>query len=270
MFKLFRSIPALTALLVLASSASLATGAAFKVYGHRGMVNQYPENTMAAFQACVDAGVSIELDVYLTKDGVPVVIHDATVDRTTNGSGAVGNMTLREIKALDAGSWYDPKFKSETVPTLGEVFDMISGRDTGKDTFIAINMKLISPKIEEKIVRIVERFDMLDRVFSFGMDSASMERFKLANPSFPIARSGDSKYHFESALRTTYLDYIWISPREPYMPSAEDIATAHKGRKKVLVYIRENEPERWKAAKAAGADAICTDHPLEAKKALGL
>jgi glycerophosphoryl diester phosphodiesterase len=54
------------------------------------------------------------------------------------------------------------------------------------------------------------------------------------------------------------------------MPSAEDIATAHKGRKKVLVYIRENEPERWKAAKAAGADAICTDHPLEAKKALGL
>ncbi|MDA1312941.1 MAG: glycerophosphodiester phosphodiesterase family protein [Acidobacteria bacterium] len=270
MFKLSRSILALTALLVLLSSASLAADAAFKVYGHRGMVNHYPENTMAAFQACVDAGVSIELDVYLTKDGVPVVIHDATVDRTTNGHGAVANMTLSEIKALDAGSWYDPKFKSEKVPTFGEVFDMISSRDTDKDTFVAINMKLLSPKIEEKIVRIVERFDMLDRVFSFGMDAPSMERFKIANPLFPIARSGDSKYHYDSALRTTYLDYIWISPQQSYMPSAQDIATAHAGRQNVLVYIRANEPDRWEAAKAAGADAICTDHPLLAKKALGL
>ena len=270
MFKLSRSILALTAFLLLGFSASFAADTSFKVYGHRGMVNHYPENTMAAFEACVDAGVSIELDVYLTKDGVPVVIHDATVDRTTNGSGTVGDMTLSEIKALDAGSWYDPKFKSEKVPTMGEVFDMISSRDKDKDTFIAINMKLLSPGIEEKVVRLAERFDMVDRVFSFGMDARSTERFKTANARFPVARSGDTKYHFESALRTTYLDYIWLSPREPYMPSAEDFSTARERGKRVLIYVRANEPARWKAAKAAGADAIVTDHPLAAKKALGL
>ena len=258
----------LPVLMLLAST--LATAAdSFKIYGHRGMVAKYPENTMAGFKACVDAGLSIELDVYLTKDGVPVVIHDETVDRTTSGSGSVMNMTLREIKALDAGSWYDPKFKSEKVPTLGEVFDMISRRDKNEDTFIAINMKKISPRIEEKIVRLAERFGMIERVFSFGMDARSTERFKQANARFPVGRNGNTKYHVETALRTTFLDYIWLTQREPYLPSSGDFEKAREGRKRVLIYIRQNEPERWKAAHAAGADAIATDYPLEAKKALG-
>ena len=142
----------LTVLLAAPAPAASAAEPKTKVYGHRGMVQKYPENTMANFKACVDQGISIELDVYLTKDGVPVVIHDATVDRTTNGSGEVMAMTLRELKALDAGSWYDPKFKKEKIPTLGEVFDMLSRRDKDKDTFIAINMKKLSRGIEEKIV----------------------------------------------------------------------------------------------------------------------
>jgi glycerophosphoryl diester phosphodiesterase len=269
MLKRSRLILVFPALLLLASTL-VAADSSFKVYGHRGMVQQYPENTMAAFKACVDAGISIELDVYLTKDGVPVVIHDATVDRTTNGSGSVDRLTLREIKKLDAGSWYDPKFKSERVPTFGEVLDVISRRDKDEDTFIAINMKLLGPRIEEKVVKVVERFRMMDRVFSFGMDAGSMERFKIANACFPVARSGNSKYDLETALRTTYLDLIWLTPTPPYMPSKEDFQTAKDGRKRVLIYIRQNEPERWKAARAAGADAICTDYPVEAKKALGL
>ena len=259
----------LPVLLLLASSLA-AAAESFKIYGHRGMVTKYPENTMAGFKACVDAGLSIELDVYLTKDGVPIVIHDETVDRTTNGSGSVMNMTLREIKALDAGSWYDPKFKSEKAPTLGEVFDMISHRDKNEDTFIAINMKKLSPRIEEKIVRLAERFGMIERVFSFGMDARSTERFKQANARFPVGRNGNTKYHVETALRTTFLDYIWLTQREPYLPSSGDFEKAREGRKRVLIYIRQNEPERWKAAKAAGADAVATDYPLEAKKALGL
>lgn len=256
--------------LLLLASTFAAADDSFKVYGHRGMVQQYPENTMAAFKACVDAGISIELDVYLTKDGVPVVVHDATVDRTTNGSGSVADLTLREIKQLDAGSWYDRKFKSERVPTFGEALDMISQRDKDEDTFIAINMKQLGPRIEEKVVTVVERFKMVDRVFSFGMDAGSTERFKIVNARFPVARSGNTKYHFESALRTTYLDYIWLTPRPPYLPSQEQFQTAKDRGKRVLIYIRQNEPERWKAARAAGADAICTDYPVEAKKALGL
>ena len=241
-----------------------------KIYGHRGLVGQYPENTMAGFKACVDRGLSFELDVYLTRDGVPVVIHDATVDRTTNGSGEVGSMTLGEIKKLDAGSWYDPKFKSERIPTLGEVFDMITRRDKDSDTFVAINMKKLSKGIEEKIVRLAERFHMVGRVFSFGMDSPSMVRFKIPNANFPIAGAARSKRELDAALATTFLDYVWLTPRPPYMPSAETVAAARASRKRIVVYIRANEPERWKAARAAGVDAIATDHAVEAKKVLGL
>lgn len=241
-----------------------------KIYGHRGLVGQYPENTMAGFKACVDRGLSFELDVYLTRDGVPVVIHDATVDRTTNGSGEVGSMTLGEIKKLDAGSWYDPKFKSERIPTLGEVFDMITRRDKDNDTFVAINMKKLSKGIEEKIVRLAERFHMVGRVFSFGMDSPSMVRFKIPNANFPIAGAAHSKRELDAALATTFLDYVWLTPRPPYMPAAETVAAARASRKRIVVYIRANEPERWKAARAAGVDAIATDHAVEAKRILGL
>ena len=147
---------------------------------------------------------------------------------------------------------------------------MISRRDKNEDTFIAINMKLLGPRIEEKVVKVVERFRMVDRVFSFGMDAGSTERFKIANARFPVARSGNTKYHFETALRTTYLDYIWLTPMPPYLPSKEQFQTAEDRGKRVLIYIRQNEPKRWKAARAAGADAICTDYPIEAKRALGL
>ena len=234
------------------------------------MVQEYPENTMANFKACVDKGISIELDVYLTKDGVPVVIHDATVDRTTNGSGEVMSMTLRELKALDAGSWYNPKFKKEKIPTLGEVFDMISRRDKDKDTFIAINMKKLSRGIEEKIVSLAERFDMVDRVFSFGMEAPSTERFKIASARFPVSGRAGNQEELDAVLRSTYFDYIWVTPQPPYMPTREQVETARNGRKRILVYIRQNEPDRWRAAHAAGVDAIATDYPVEAKKLLGL
>ena len=265
-----RALLALAALSLSVHPAVSGAVQATKIYGHRGMVNQYPENTMAGFKACVDKGVSFELDVYLTKDRVPIVIHDATVDRTTNGSGDVMAMTLRELKALDAGSWYDPKFRKEQIPTLGEVFDMITRRDKDDDTYVAINMKKLSRGIEQKIVSLAERFSMVDRVFSFGMDSRSTERFKIANACFPVSGRARTREDVEALLRTTYFDYIWLTPKPPYMPTQAAVQTAREGRKRVLVYIRENEPDRWKAAHAAGVAAIATDYPLEAKKLLGL
>ena len=80
------------------------------VLGHRGALTHAPENTLAAFELCVRAGCDIELDVYPTRDGQLVVIHDATVDRTTNGKGAVAGLTLAEVRRLDAGSWFHPDF----------------------------------------------------------------------------------------------------------------------------------------------------------------
>ncbi len=93
---------------------------------HRGAMNTHPENTIASFKAAVEAGAQmIELDVWLTKDNKMVVIHDATVDRTTNGSGKIVNLSLSEIKKLDAGSWKSPEFKGEKIPTFEEALSAI-------------------------------------------------------------------------------------------------------------------------------------------------
>ena len=88
---------------------------------HRGAMVTHPENTLAAFEEAIRLGAQmIELDVRLTKDQELVILHDATVDRTTNGSGSIGDLTLAKVKNLDAGSWKSPKFKDEKIPTLAE------------------------------------------------------------------------------------------------------------------------------------------------------
>jgi len=102
----------------------------FKVIAHKGASGLAPENTLAAIQLALDMGVDmIELDVRNTHDEEIVVIHDATVNRTTNGEGLVHDFTLEEIKMLDAGAWFgDAKYVGEEVPTLKEALDLIDGQ----------------------------------------------------------------------------------------------------------------------------------------------
>ncbi|MBI5652332.1 MAG: glycerophosphodiester phosphodiesterase [Chloroflexi bacterium] len=99
------------------------------IIGHRGASAVAPENTLAAFKRAFELGADgIELDVTLTKDGVPVVIHDEKVDRTTNGHGLVKQMTLDQIKQFDAGAWFDEKYRGEKIPTLAETLGAIGAR----------------------------------------------------------------------------------------------------------------------------------------------
>lgn len=99
------------------------------IIAHRGYRAKYPENTLASFSAALDIGVKmIELDVMLTRDRKMVVIHDATLERTTDGHGQVNSHTLQELKELDAGSWFHPSFAGERLPELEEVLSLINGR----------------------------------------------------------------------------------------------------------------------------------------------
>ncbi len=108
--------------------AGAPTGAV-DVIAHRGASAYAPENTRAAFELAIDMGADwFELDCHLSGDGEIVVIHDPTVDRTTDGSGAVAGMTLGELQALDAGSWFGDEFEGERIPTLGEALDLARGR----------------------------------------------------------------------------------------------------------------------------------------------
>jgi glycerophosphoryl diester phosphodiesterase len=97
---------------------------------HRGWSGKAPENTLAAFRlALAEPAVAwMELDVQLSRDGVPVVIHDETLQRTTNGTGRVRDWTAKELSRLDAGSWFHPDFAGETVPTLEQVLELAGGR----------------------------------------------------------------------------------------------------------------------------------------------
>lgn len=100
-----------------------------RVLGHRGACAYAPENTLASFQLALDLGADgIELDVTLTKDGVPVVMHDGTVDRTTNGKGRIDQMMFAETQQLDAGSWFDAQYRGEKIPTLAQVLTDIAPR----------------------------------------------------------------------------------------------------------------------------------------------
>ncbi|WP_413066178.1 glycerophosphodiester phosphodiesterase [Siminovitchia sp. 179-K 8D1 HS] len=123
---------------------------------HRGASGHAPENTMPAFQKGVEMKADyIEIDVQMTKDGKLVIIHDATVNRTTNGTGAVKDLTLEELKQLDAGSWFSEKYAGEKIPTFEEVLDAFRGK-----TGILIELKLPEryPGIEEKVAEaLIER-----------------------------------------------------------------------------------------------------------------
>ena len=100
-----------------------------KVISHRGFSGVAPENTLAAFRKALTLKVDyIELDIHLTKDNQLVVIHDKTINRTTNGKGKVNELTLEEIKKYDAGNWFSPEYNTEKTPTLEEVLELVNGK----------------------------------------------------------------------------------------------------------------------------------------------
>lgn len=103
-----------------------------KVIGHRGAAAYAPENTIESIHTAADVGAQwVELDVKLTKDDVPIIFHDDTLDRTTNGSGPVAEFTYEEIKQLEAGSWYGDSFAGIKIPTLEEAVDALIERGLG-------------------------------------------------------------------------------------------------------------------------------------------
>jgi len=227
---------------------------------HRGLVRHAPENTLPAFAAAVELGLSIELDVYQTVDNQLVIIHDKTVDRTTNGKGEVNKMTLKQIRSLDAGGWFHPRFKGLKVPTLDEAFQLIKKRQRRPIT-IALNMKVISPGIEKRIVKVVRKYDLFKQLFAFGQPDDSSHRFKQADKRLrtTIVKIRNSQ-QFNKALKSQYSDCLWIG----YIPSRADMARAHKLNKQVWLSFKigSNRPDIWDGARAAGMDGICTDWPL--------
>lgn len=143
---------------------------------HRGWSGRAPENTRSAIRlALAEPRIhSIEFDVQLTKDGVPVVIHDFVLGRTANGSGPVGSYTYAELRKLDAGSWFGAEFKDERIPTLEEILQEARGRGR-----LNIELKTtgdLYPGLEEKVVKLIHHYGMQHDVYVTSFDHDAIKR----------------------------------------------------------------------------------------------
>ncbi|KLV21513.1 glycerophosphodiester phosphodiesterase [Bacillus altitudinis] len=155
------------------------------IIAHRGSSSAAPENTIAAFDVAVEQGADyIELDVQMTMDQHVVVIHDDTVERTTNGNGLVKSYTLDQLKKLDAGSWFDQQYTNERIPTLQEILERYSRR-------IGILIEIKHPKrqigIEKAVARIINRFAYSRHIMIQSFDVHALQRIKAFAPSLRTA-----------------------------------------------------------------------------------
>ncbi len=179
----------------------LRTAETLIVFAHRGERGHFPENTLLAFEKAARYDINaLEVDIHITRDGVPVVIHDETVDRTTNGQGRVCDLTLAELKVLDAGyHWpYDQPPENQpdsaeraypfrgqglTIPTVAELFE------AHPDLWINIDIKHHSAEIIEPFVRVIREHDMTDRVFVGSFDDRTLDQFRQACPDVTTGAS---------------------------------------------------------------------------------
>jgi glycerophosphoryl diester phosphodiesterase len=222
-----------------------------------------PEETHATFAACVNLRVSIELDVRRTRDGQLVCIHDATVNRTTTGTGKVSELSLRELRQLDAGKKFDPLFAGERVPTLEEVFALL--RDRKASVLVAVDLKVAD--CEEDVVKLAGKYGVLKQLVFIGLTiekSAVREKLLAASPGAACAALCPSAEKLADAVADKTCSWVYVR----FIPTADEVKKVHAAGKKVFLVgplVAGREPENWAKGRAAGADAILTDHPLECR-----
>jgi len=159
----------------------------FQVIAHRGASAISPENTIIAFKRAIEIGVNaIETDVQMTKDGHLILIHDETLERTTNGTGWVKDYTLEEIKELDAGSWFSSIYGGESIPTLDEFFKLIYPTKLWVNLEIKVGYVLY-PGIEQKLLQTIREYELVDRVVISSFNHYSVKMIKDLDPEIRTA-----------------------------------------------------------------------------------
>lgn len=157
-----------------------------EIYAHRGFSGVYPENTVLAFQKAAECGAEgIEFDVHLTKDGVPVVMHDENTVRTTGTDALIKDLTLEEFKALDAGYIKSGQFGFVAPPTLREVFEVL--KETGMKCNIEIKSGVYEyPNIERKILAMMDEFELREKTIISSFNHFTVTRFKELAPDVKV------------------------------------------------------------------------------------
>ncbi|MBE3593899.1 MAG: glycerophosphodiester phosphodiesterase [Candidatus Carbobacillus altaicus] len=231
------------------------------MYAHRGASYRAPENTMAAFQFALEEGADgIELDVHTSRDGVPVVLHDARLERTTNGRGWVTAFTAKELQALDAGSWFDPSFRGERVPLLEEVLAWV------KETSLLLNIELkdapgTAPDMHERVVQLVSAYGLVDRVVFSAFNHERLVHLKQLAPEIERA----ILYVARLYEPWVYANHVGAIGLHPYHEAVDALCV--RGARAHGLKIRPytvDDPERIRKLAECGVTAIITNRPQQA------
>ena len=232
---------------------------------HRGAGRLAPENTLAAFQVGLDHGFQmIEFDVQITADQIPVLMHDATLERTTNGQGPVWAATARQIGQLDAGRWHSAAFEGEAVPTLAQVAQWMQSRG------VLANLEIkpaqgLETQTGEQVASVAARlWSRVTPPLLSSFSVAALEAAKAVAPGLPRALLADvsrwavAEAPFEAILRTALgLSAVAIVIQHAGL-DADRIAAAHSAGLRVLTYTL-NDAARAQALLSMGLDGVITD-----------
>ena len=232
------------------------------VAGHRGYRAKYPENTLISFQKALELGVDmIEFDLNLTRDKKLVVIHDGKVDRTTNGTGFVRDLTLDEIKKLDAGAWFSEEFAGQKIPTLEELLVLIS---CNKDLLLNVEIKEKTFETVDLTVETLKRYGVIDRCVITCFDANILKYVKktynLRCQGFP----GQVMQNFEEGDEGTYALYYGVGVELKLL--SKELVDFFKQRN-IPVWPYQVNDEAW-ALKAIelGSPLVTSDNPVPALK----
>ena len=241
------------------------------VVGHRGFRAKYPENTLSGFRAAVDAGVEmVELDVTLSGDRHVVVMHDDTLDRTTNGKGRLRDASWEDIRQLDAGSWFDGRFAGEPVPDLETVFQTI-----GKTCIINVEIKADAVEnedqpdaIENQVAGLIQHYGLLESVVVSSFHPLALMRLAALpahhRPLLAVLSGRRTSFDPFDLLRSLPA-FSWHPDHR--LLDAAAVRKAHQLGALVLPYT-VNGPEDIGRALRMGADGIITDDPVTALQSL--
>jgi glycerophosphoryl diester phosphodiesterase len=238
------------------------------IFAHRGDLVHAPENTLPAFEQALQKGADgVELDVKLSMDGHVIVIHDSTVDRTTDGKGRVASLTLDSIRKLDAGRWFDGKFSGTKVPLLEEVFEVV-----GRDKMINIELKSFNASRDGLMMKVCELIKRHNNQSQILFSSFFPSTLKVAAQTLPEVPRGLLAMRgvlglWPRSFGFMFGDYQALHPHIS-STSREQIQRAHRLNRRVHVWT-VNTSEEINQLKEWGVDGIITDDPQMAVGALG-
>jgi glycerophosphoryl diester phosphodiesterase len=196
------------------------------VSSHRGALREAPENTLPAFERAIALGANlIEFDVQQTFDGALVVVHDATLDRTTSGHGLVGRHTLNEIREYDAGAWFSLEFAGTRIPTLAETLDLFSGW-----VYPILELKhwpaSDRPSLVEPVATELERAGLVDQTLILSFDHHALLAMKHRLPRIQTAITYEGRLIDPvAAAQAASADVVW--PSSGYL-LREDVEKLHE------------------------------------------